>query len=76
MAHDTGTPLMITDGYWMHIRHVAIYHRHYPETRGEGKSLGGAAIHLMNQLTRGLDAVHGREREALERALGDIGAIR
>jgi hypothetical protein len=76
MTHDPGTPIIITDGYWMHIRHVGIYHRRYPEIRGEGRSLAGAASHLMNQLTRGLDSAHGREREALERALADVRAIR
>jgi hypothetical protein len=76
MIHDPGSPIIITDGHWMHIRHFGIYHRRYPEIRGEGRSLVGAASHLMNQLTRGLDCAHGREREALERALADVRAIR
>jgi hypothetical protein len=76
MVHDPGSPIIITDGHWMHIRQVGIYHRRYPEIRGEGRSLAGAASHLMNQLTRGLDSAHGREREALERALADVRAIR
>ena len=60
----------------MHIRHARIYHRRYPEVRGEGRSLADAASHLMNQLTRALDFVHGREREAVERAIADVRAIR
>ena len=44
------TSIIITDGSWMHIRHTRIYHRHYPEVRGEGRSLADAAGHLMNQL--------------------------
>ena len=76
MIHDPDTSIIITDGYWMHIRHTRIYHRRYPEVRGEGRSLADAASHLVNQLTRGLDFAHGREREAVERAVADVRAIR
>jgi hypothetical protein len=76
MIHDPGTSIVITDGYWMHLRHTRIYHRRYPEVRGEGRSLADAASNLMNQLTCCLDFVHGREREAVERAVSDVRAIR
>jgi hypothetical protein len=76
MIHDPGTSIVITDGYWMHIRHMRICHRRYPEVRGEGRSLADAASHLMNQLTRCLDFAHGREREAIEWALADVRARR
>lgn len=76
MIHDSETSIVITDGYWMHIRHTRIYHRRYPEVRGEGRSLTDAASHLVNQLTCGLDFVCGREREAVERAIADVRAIR
>jgi len=75
MTHDPGTPIIITDGFWMHIRHTLIYHRHYPEVRGEGRSLADAASHLMNQLTRCIDHAPGREREAAERAVADVRAL-
>jgi hypothetical protein len=76
MIHDPGSPIIITDGHWMHIRRVGIHRRRYPEIRGEGRSLAGAAGHLMNPLTRGLDSAHGRERAALERALADVRVVR
>jgi hypothetical protein len=76
MIHDSGASIVITDGYWMHIRHTRIYHRRYPEVRGEGRSLADAASHLVKQLTRGLDFVHGRELEAVERAIAEVRAVR
>jgi hypothetical protein len=76
MIHDPGISIVITDGYWMHIRHTRLYHRRYPELRGEGRSLADAASHLMNQLTRCLDFAQGREREAVKRAIADVVAIR
>ena len=76
MIHDSGASIVITDGYWMHIRHTRIHHRHYPEVRGEGRSLADAAAHLRNQLAIALDLAHGHEREALERALADVRSIR
>jgi hypothetical protein len=69
-------PIVITDGYWMHIRHTRIYHRRYPEVRGEGRSLADAASHLVNQLTCCLDFVCGREREAVARAIADVQTLR
>jgi hypothetical protein len=58
----------------MHIRVMQIYHRHYPEIRGEGRSLGEAARHLARRLTRHLDRAHGRKRRALERAIAAVRA--
>jgi hypothetical protein len=76
MSHEPGASIVITDGYWMHISHTRIYHRRYPDFRGEGRSLADAANHLVNQLSWGLDAVCGREREAVERADTEVRAIR
>ena len=76
MIGDPGNPIVIADGYWRHIRHIRVYHRRYPEVRGEGRTLAEAAGHLMNQLTRGLDFAHGRDRETAERAVAEVRAIR
>jgi hypothetical protein len=76
MIHDPGASIVITDGHWMHVRHTRIYHRRYPEVRGEGRSLADAASHLVNQLTCGLDFVWGREREAIAQAIADVRALR
>lgn len=72
MNHDPKTSIVIANGSWMHIHHTCIYHRRYPEARGEGRSLAEAARRLVNELTRGLDFTHGREREAVERAVADV----
>lgn len=76
MIHDSDAPIVITEGHWMHIPHTRIYHRRYPEVRGEGRSLADAANHLVNQLTCGLDSVYGSEREVVERAVAEVRAIR
>ena len=76
MNHDPKTSIVITDGYWMHIRHTRIYHRRYPEARGEGRTLAEATRHLVGELTRGLHFAHGREREAVERAVAEVRALR
>src|SRR4051794_7809171 len=76
MAHDRSIPIIITDGYWMHIRHTRIFHRNYPEIRGEGASLEDASAHLENQLARALDGARGLgSREAVESALADVRAL-
>jgi hypothetical protein len=76
MSHDPCNSIVITEGYWMHIPRTRIYHRRYPEARGEGRSLADAASHLVNQLTRSLDCIYGREREAVERAVADVRSLR
>jgi hypothetical protein len=68
--------IVIAEGYWMHMAQTRIYHRRYPEAWGEGRSLADAARHLVNQLTRSLDFVCGREREAVERAIADVRSLR
>ncbi len=68
--------IVVTDGYWNHIRHTEIYHRRFPEIRGEGRSLADAASRLITQLTRGLECVLGRERAAVEQAIAEVRAIR
>src|SRR5689334_9851074 len=77
MKHDPGAPIVVADGYWMHIRHTRIHHRHYPEVQGEGASVAAAAAHLSRQLARAVDLAHGREVcEAIMRALADVHAFR
>src|SRR4051794_9453230 len=76
MAHDDNTTIIIADGSWMHIRYTGSHHRHFPEVRGEGRSIADAAAHLVNQLAMALDFAHGREREAIETALADVRAFR
>jgi hypothetical protein len=76
MAYDPSGPIIIADGFWMHIPHTRICHRHYPEVRGEGKSLAEAASHMANQPIRALDSAHGRRgREAIERAIADVRSL-
>ena len=55
MANDPETPIVITDGTWMHIRQIRACHRRYPEVRGEGRTRTEALDHLANQLIRALD---------------------
>jgi hypothetical protein len=76
MAQDPTTSIVITHGLWMHIRLTRVYHRHYPEVRGEGASPGDAATHLLNQLAHALDFTHGHQREAIERAIADVRRLR
>jgi hypothetical protein len=76
MAGNFGEPLIVTDGNWMHIPVTRVYHRHYPEVRGEGRSLGEASRQLARLLTRGLDRTHGAEREEMERVIAAVRAIR
>jgi hypothetical protein len=76
MNHHPDNSIVIAEGYWMHMPQTRIYHRRYPEARGEGRSLADAAGHLVNQLTRSLDFAYGREREAVERAIADLRSLR
>ena len=76
MIHDPSKPIIITDINLMHIPHTRIYHRRFPEVRGEGRSLAEAASHLLNQLTCCQDFVHGRKREAVKRAVAEVRAFR
>jgi hypothetical protein len=76
MSHDPGTSIVVCDGFWRHIPHVRMYHRHYPEVRAEGSSLAEAASHLVGRLSGCLEFVHGFEREALERAVAEIRSFR
>jgi len=76
MTRNTGTSIVITDGYWMHIRHTQIYHRHYPEIRGEGNTLASAAAHLSSQLADALVFAQGRGgREEIAHALAEVRAF-
>lgn len=75
MTRDSNASIIITDGYFMHIRFTQVHHRRYPEARGEGRSLTDAVGHLIIQLTRALDSVHGRKREAVDKVLAEVRAI-
>ncbi len=75
MAHNSGNAIVVTHGLWLHIPVIRVHHRHYPEIRGEARSLGEASRHLARQLARGLDHAHGSERAAIERALADVDAV-
>jgi hypothetical protein len=75
MAQNTRDMFIITQGRWMHLRVVRIHHRHFPEVRGEGRSLREAARHLARLLAQGIDCAHGPRREALERAVADARAL-
>lgn len=76
MIPDPGTPIVVVDGHWMHICHTCVYHRRYPEVRGEGRTLGEATKNLANEFTRCIDFTHGREREALKRAAAEVRTFR
>ncbi len=77
MAHSPDVPITITSGSWMHIRQIQVYHRRYPEIRGEDRTRARALAHLANQLLRALDFTPGRgARGELEQALTDVQAIR
>lgn len=76
MTREPDTPIVITDGTWMHIRQIQAYHRHYPELRGGGQTRAEALDHLANQLIRALDFTPGCQgREEVEQALTDVRAI-
>src|SRR3954454_17916979 len=75
MAHNTGNSIVVTHGLWLHMPVVRVHHRHYPEIRGEARSLGEASKHLARQLARGLDHAHGSERAAIARAVADAVAV-
>ena len=77
MARILGESIVVTDGYWNHIRCTRVYHRHSPEVRGEGWSLGDATLDLARQLACALEAARGSGRhEAIERALTDVRGLR
>jgi hypothetical protein len=65
--------IVITHGNWHHIQCSQVYHRNYPEIRGEGATLRAAANHLLAQLTRMLDFAHDPDdRAEIEQALADV----
>lgn len=73
MHHILNNCIVITHGSWHHIEYCQMYHRNYPEIRGEGATLQDAANHLMAQVTRILDSAQGpEERAEIEQALADI----
>lgn len=65
--------IVITYGRWRHIQCSQMYHRNYPEVRGEGATPRDAANRLLVQLTRALDFARGPEdRAELEQAIADV----
>jgi hypothetical protein len=56
--------------------HTAVYHRHFPEVRGEGDSPGDAATRLSDLLARALDSAPSAwRRETIEQAIEDVRAF-
>jgi hypothetical protein len=75
MANNSGGRIVVTGGHWMHIPVTRVYHRHYPEVRGEGRSLREALDRLTRLLADGLEHEQGVRREAIRIAIADVGAV-
>jgi hypothetical protein len=60
----------------MHIPVTRVYHRHFPEVRGEGHSLDEATGQLVRLLNRSVERTHGTAREAMERVVAEVRAGR
>jgi hypothetical protein len=66
----TGDPLSVSGHCFV------VYHREFPEVRGEGDSPEHAAARLVESLTRTLDSAPSDWRRGiLERAIEDIGPL-
>ena len=76
MTREFGKLVILINEQIMNIRMVCVYHRHYPEARGRGRSLREASNQLIRLLTRNLDHVHGLRRQAVERAIADVRSFR
>lgn len=73
MFNQQNQPIVVTTGRWQHVRFTRVYHRHYPETSGEGVALRDAVVRLVTQLTRALDCAQSRRgRDAIAQALADV----
>jgi hypothetical protein len=58
------------------VRASTVYHRHFPEIRGEGDSPTAAVARLANHLARTLDSVPSDcRRERLLEAIADVKAF-
>jgi len=75
MASKSGGKIVVTGGHWMHIPITRVYHRHYPEVRGEGRSLREASDHLARLLAPGLEHEQGVRHEAIRLAIVDVRAV-
>jgi hypothetical protein len=75
MAYNLKIPLIFSDVYCLHVRNTQVRHHRFPEIRGEGQSIPDAVRHLMAKLHRGLDFVHGENREEFERAIAEVGTF-
>jgi hypothetical protein len=69
--------IVATEDYLLHSVHgLSVYHRDFPEVRGEGGSPEDAAVRLAEVLSRTLDSVPSDSRRLLlERAIEDVWAF-
>ena len=77
MISNPGQVIVATENYLLHSVHgLAVYHRDFPEVRGEGSSPEDAAVRLAEVLSRTLDSVPSDSRRlVLERAIEDVHAF-
>lgn len=69
--------IIVARGSWKHIPLVRVYHRHYPELRGEARSLGAAIRQLAGRMICCLEVARGPEvRAAMSQALEDLQEFR
>ena len=55
----------------VHTKHI--YHRHFPEIRGEAGTVADALAHLARQLSRAREGARdGWQRDGVDRALADV----
>jgi hypothetical protein len=77
MISDPSQVISATGDYAFHSLHaLAVYHRNFPEVRGEGSTPEDAAARLTALLSRTLDNVSSDWRRViLERAIEDVRAF-
>ncbi|MGP0064816.1 MAG: hypothetical protein ACLQGP_14615 [Isosphaeraceae bacterium] len=77
MISDPSQVIVTTEDYLFHSVHaLSVYHRDFPEVRGEGGSPEDAAARLAELLSRTLDrAPSDWRRVILERAIEDVRAF-
>ena len=77
MISDPSQVISTTGDYaFRSLRAVSVYHRNFPEVRGEGNTPEDAAARLAALLSRTLDNVSSDwRRDILERAIEDVRAF-